>query len=155
MTATAYGTLTVGSKYDPEARLTSAQIAAAIRKDLKAAQAAGTIPGRAEGFVYRVRSKSYSMGQSVSIHIVGPDSEGQSNGEGWARRFVQPGDRNFGRSIGEWEWTEQALTLSPIVDGIGQAYVRSDIDSMTDYFNVSCYVSTYIGESGLCAPRGF
>jgi hypothetical protein len=151
---TAYGTLTVGEKYDASTYRTSAEIARLVRKDLKAAQAAGEIPGKDEGFTYRVTSKRYSMGQSVAIHIVGPDTRG-SRGEDWARRDSEPGDRNYGRSIGEWEWTEQALTLSPIVDAIGQAYVRSDIDSMTDYFNVSCYVQTYIGHDGLCAPRGF
>lgn len=152
---TAYGTLTVGEKYDASTYRTSAEIARLVRKDLKAAQAAGTIPGKAEGFTYRVTSKRYSMGQSVAIHIVGPRTEADPDGEQWARRPSEPGDRNYGMGLGEWEWTEQALTLSPIVDGIGQAYVRSDIDTMTDYFNVSCYVQTYVGESGLCAPRGF
>lgn len=155
MTATAYGTLTVGSKYDPEARLTSAQIAAEVRKDLKAAQAAGTIPGKAEGFTYRVTSQRYSMGQSVSIRIVGPRTEADPDGLAWAQRPSEPGDRNYGQTYGAYEWTEQALALGPIVDEIGQAYTRSDVDSMTDYFNVSCYISTYVGDTGLCAPRGF
>lgn len=146
-------TLTVGEKYATGTRATD--IAKAIRSDLKHAQAKGLIPGKAEGFTYRVRSSSYSMGQSVSIHIVGPKSVLDPTGESWARRPSEPGDRNCGEAYGASEWTEQALFLGPFIDGIGQAYTRRDIDSMTDYFNVSCYVNVYVGESGLCAPRGF
>lgn len=145
-------TLHTGSQYVCGTR--APDIAKKIREDLKAAQAAGEIPGKAEGFKYLVRSKSYSGGKSVSIHIVGPDS-GEGDGQSWARRPSEPGDRNYGQTYGAYEWTDQALALSPFIQAIGESYVRSDIDSMTDYFNVSCWINVYIGDTGLCAPRGY
>jgi hypothetical protein len=157
-----WGSVSVGAKYEPSRYVPAAELAKMIRKDLKEAQAAGTIPGKAEGFTYRVRSKSYSGGQSVSINVEGPGGEGWSAGSGWARRpltiedpgaFTHPVTGEITNDYGMADtWSDQAKTVGTAVNAIANAYVRADVDSMVDYFDVSCYMNVYAGASGMCLP---
>ena len=122
----------------------AADIAKDIRADLKEAQKDGDLPGKADGFVYRVRSESFAGGQAVRINVVGPgDTE-------WAFRETRPQDRAWGWN--DTTWTDEALRIGALVQKIANQYVRSDTNSMVDYFNVSCYMNVHCGSHGLCLP---
>ena len=58
-----------GDKYQDGLR-DAAQIAKLIRKDIKDAIAAGTLPGTFRDN-YRVRTQKYSMGQAIDIRVIG------------------------------------------------------------------------------------
>jgi hypothetical protein len=80
-------TTTTGTKYG--VLMTAAQIATAVRGDITELQAQGTIPSKADGFTYRVQSRSYSQGQAVDVYVIGNQTTPQD--PAWA---FGPADRN-------------------------------------------------------------
>jgi hypothetical protein len=118
---------------DPYVR--TADIAKAMRADIKAAIATGELPGK---FTYSVRIEEYSMGRSIDISI-------QDHPDPYIEEQLddQFGKRQFHRLRSE---------LEPVlwkVKGIWQAYNYDGSDSMTDYFDVDFY-----GSVGFESPDG-
>ena len=84
-----------GAKYDEPGKYARvADIAKLIRRDIKAAIAAGELPGRISD--YRVRSESYSGGQSIRVRLLKPELYEVCKG-------IVPGsdDDGYGRFCGD------------------------------------------------------
>lgn len=110
--------------------LTSAQIAAFIRSDLKDAMKAGGLPT----MKVSVTARSYSMGQSVTVRIVtvpfailNPDRVREVA----ADRF---GDSDLPRL------TPRASQILARIEAIMAEYTRSDTDSHSDLYNTNCHM---------------
>lgn len=135
-----------GTEYERSRYVPATEIAKSVRAKIKAAVKSGELPA---GLKYRVRSESYAGGQSVNINLVGPDG----NGEAWAMRPVDPSRQEDAAAYhhGRTEvYTDEALRIARLVESYGKAHTREDVDSMVDYFNVSCYVFVHVGEGGRC-----
>lgn len=146
-TGTGYsGNAATGDKYDRAQWRSSADIAKGIRADIKAAVTAGKLPGKDDGFKYSVRSQSFSMGQSVSINVIGPGDSA------WAYRPVDDRQEDAQAQAYRMDqvFTDEAKRIGALLDTIGNAYTYRDIDTMTDYFHVTCYINVYCGTGGRC-----
>lgn len=135
-----WGHVSQGARYDASRYVTAAEIARNVRADIKAAQARGELPGKSAEFTYSVRSERFAGGQAVRIVITGP--------EGWDFRPATADDwqaREYGVTR---VLTDDARHFGELLNRIGKSYTRSDVDSQTDYFNVSCYITVASGNSG-------
>ncbi len=113
------GKLTTGSKYTGYRN--ASEICKDIRADLKEATEAGYLPA---GLSYSVTNEKYAGGQSVRVSIQG----------------VSDADREHPTEVDRWDRPKnraEADELQSRVEAIMDAYNRSDIDSMSDYFNIS------------------
>lgn len=142
-----------GARYDEPARYASAaEIAKLIRRDIKAAIAAGDLPGRFSD--YRVRSERYSGGQSISIRALRPELyqvcegiiPGSEDGYG-ARSCRDPwckakDDRPHARH--HFILSVEGQRVEAVLKGIHRAYNHDGSDVMTDYFDVRYYGSVDI-----------
>jgi len=145
------GHAATGEKYDRAQWRSSADIAKGIRADIKAAVTAGDLPGKDAGFKYSVRSESFAGGQAVNINVIGSsdDLDGQY-GTAWAYRPVTDLEK-LARFYGMDEtYTDEAKRIGALLDTIGNAYTYRDIDSMVDYFHVTCWINVYCGTGGRC-----
>jgi hypothetical protein len=113
--------LEIGSKYDSNQSITD--VAKAVRKDLKAA-----FPGAK----FSVRTSKFSMGCSITVEPKTGNFPSlvtlRSEDEG-ADEYGQDFDSN----------RDNANALEAKIEGIVRAYGRFDVDSQTDYWNVSFY----------------
>jgi hypothetical protein len=140
------GRATQGAEYQPGVYVTAAEIAANVRAKIKAAVKAGDLPGKADGMKYSVRSERFSGGQAVNINIIGPGEDDTA----WAKRPVTDSQQDAQAAYrGQTHvYTDEARRIARLVESFGKAYTREDCDSMTDYFNVSCYIFVFCGSGG-------
>lgn len=129
---------TYGSKFQTTDRYASAaDLAARMRSDIKAAIAAGQLPGRVSN--YSVRVDNYSMGRSIDI--VARDFDGM---------WVEGTDR--------WGHPARILTLpgqkiKATLERIHRAYNYDNSDVTTDYFDVNYYGDVRIEDESSRARR--
>jgi len=121
--------LCYGAKYDRS--LTTAQIAALVRGEIKAGIKAGTI---ARGVKVSVRSDSFSGGSAIRIRVtacpfpvLNPEYLAAEKREPHAYRYNEP------------RYTPEATALLALISGMVAAYNYDKSDTMTDYFNVNFY----------------
>lgn len=119
-----FGALYTGSRYDPSQ--STADVAKAMRADIKDAKAAGFIP---DDLKYRV----VTDGNAVRV-IVEDMLDERAKWRNVGSAYAQPG-RDFGVEM-SWE----ANRLDDRLKDIGAAYARSRSNSQADYSNVSTYV---------------
>lgn len=124
-----------GSKYENTRNLSTKDIAARIRGDIKEALARGVLPA---GLKVSVRYRSFSGGSAIDLRVTAfPEGftlhnpaylrhEHETRNQGW-QPF--PGDRD------STEWAAVRAALK----SIHGAYNRDNSDSMTDYFDVRYY----------------
>jgi hypothetical protein len=75
-----------------------AEAAKAIRADIKAAVAAGTLPGRPDGITFSVRTERASLMTAINVGVLAvPDS------------WMRTGDAGSRRPSAEWQALESAL----------------------------------------------
>lgn len=125
------GTVTRHRGEHADSSLTSAQIAAFIRADIKAAQKAGGLPA----MKVSIRARSFSMGQSVDITITAasfPVLNPARVREVAADRF---GDSDLPRH------TPRADQIQKRIEAIGAEYIRSETEGVSDYHNTNCFLS--------------
>ena len=117
---------TVGQKHTNKWR-SSADVARDVRSDLKAAYAEGLLPA---GTTVSVTSDSYAGGQAIAVELRGlSDADTREPSRSWPDQIVP---------------TPYANALTHMLDRIADAYNRQEIDSQTDYFNVSYWSRTSI-----------
>lgn len=109
----------------------ASEYSAQIRKDIKEAVKAGTLPGAPT--TYSVTCESYSGGRSVRVVArdlpgawVEPDSE--ESGEHY--RFTSPGQKVL---------SKQAVAVQRLLKRMVDAYNYDGSDAMTDYYDVNYY----------------
>lgn len=114
-----YAEARVGTNWTKEYRPLR-DIAADIRRDIKAAQKSGHIPANVK---VAVRCRD---GIAIDVRLSGWSSEAVffSNHEGWLRE------------------TDEARIVSTRIEAIRQSYNRDASDPMVDYFDVTFYGST-------------
>lgn len=108
---------TIGTNYEATRDLDIAVVAKLVRRDLKDAKQAGTIPADAK---VSVRIQRYSLGQSIDVTIALPDRP--------ARVQV---DRDF---RGQYVYTPEAETALCAARTVLDAYNYDNSDVLTDYF---------------------
>lgn len=113
-----------------------ADVAKQVRKDIRAAIKAGALP---EGLKVSVRISRFSMGQSIDATIVALPSAFQVLNPERVRLERENDPRVFGGGVPRL--TAQAAELLATLEGMIKRYGRFDVDTMTDYWNVSFYVS--------------
>lgn len=113
------GTLTTGANYTGYRDAT--EICKDIREELKKATAANYLPA---GLKYSVTNDKYSGGQAIHVSIQG----------------VSDADRLDPTELdhrGDYATRAEAKELRARVEAITNAWNRTDIDSMSDYYNVA------------------
>lgn len=127
-----------------EQHATAADIAKLIRRDLKAAIAAGELPGKP--VAYGVTIDNYSMGRSINVTI--RDYEGETRctecaGQRGRGSYDAANDNPCPHCFTWDRWLEpSAQALLDAVEQIREAYNYDGSDSMTDYYDVNYYGST-------------
>lgn len=127
------GTVTYHRGEHARGSLTSAQIAAFIRADIKAAQKSGGLPA----MKVSIRSERYSMGQSVTVRVSEPSFEVLNPARAeWERAnpnglFRDAPDR----------YTPRARQILGRLEAIAAEYVRSETESASDLHNTNCHMS--------------
>lgn len=129
-----------GTKYEATRGLGSADIAARIRADIKAAQKAGTVP---PGLKISVRKHSYSGGYSIDVRVTALPPSFTIYNPDYLRHEKEHERGAFVPFYGdrlspEWKAAKAAL------EALHGAYNRDNSDSMSDYFDVR-----YYGDVGL------
>ena len=111
-----------GSKYDGS--LSTTEIAKRIRADIKAAVAAGELPGKPVS--YSVRSAYFSGGSSIDVTI-----------RDLPNAFLPEGEHRVG---GRKPWlSEEASAVLEKVEAIHWAYNHNGSEVQVDYFDVNYY----------------
>lgn len=134
-----------------------AQIAKAIRSDIKTAQAEGLLPTR---WTYSVRSRSYSGGCAIDVSVrdctdawqpcdgskpgsrhTFPDGSSVATGcpDPWCAARNDPAYAYAARSHDVL--TEEAIAAKMTLDRIHNAYNHDGSEAMVDYFDVRYYGS--------------
>lgn len=113
---------TIGSRYAETADLDIADIAKLVRKDIKSAVKAGTLPSDAK---YTVRIERYSLGQSLHVTATLPDRPARV-------RDDFPYDGHYG-------FTPEADAIKNRLQRMTDAYNYDGSDVMTDYSLVRFY----------------
>lgn len=117
-----------GTKYEATKDLDITEVAKLIRKDIKAALKAGTLPDGK----YTVRCERYSMGQSITVSakIEGPD---RVRGDD-PRSAMTPKELAGYTYIPEHTMPASLVGIQGTLQGIVDAYNRDRSDTLTDYF---------------------
>lgn len=123
-----------GSKLAETRNLDIAEIAKLVRKDLKAAQAAGELPADA---TFNVRIERFSGGQSLRVAVLGMPDTWTYNQPG-----LEPDYANYVPAHGGQ--TDEATAAVRKIEGLVFAYNYDGSDSQSDYFNVRFYSSVTI-----------
>lgn len=139
-----------GSRYDEPAKYArAADIAKLIRRDIKAAIAAGDLPGRASD--YRVRSDRFSGGQSIDIRALRPElyqvckgivpgSEDGYSARGCRHPYCKHGEgRDHPHATEHLILSVEGQRVERVLKDIHGAYNHDGSDVMTDYFDVRYY----------------
>ncbi|WP_375000188.1 hypothetical protein [Aeromicrobium sp. CTD01-1L150] len=108
-------------EHHPGGHVNVTDVAKNVRQEIKTAKAAGHLPDHLD---YRVTTDKFAGGQSLDVTVCGLDDT----------QVREPKNNN-----GFTPLTAEARELDSRVQGIADAWNRQDIDSMTDYFNVSYY----------------
>lgn len=114
------GTLVTGPKY--AGYRDASEICKDVRTDLKAATAANYLPA---GLKYSVTNDKYSGGQAINVTVQGVTDEDRTLGSTDLNRHGEIAD------------LPEVKELQKRVEAITNAYNRQDIDSQSDYYNVS------------------
>ncbi len=114
-----------GKKYEEVRKkgLSTVDVAKLIRKDIKK---------KYPKIKTSVRSQYFSMGSSIDIYIVDPGFNPINpkwDPKDWASRGYETS-----------KYSKKALDLLKNIKSIAQRYQKHDVDSQTDYFNVSFYL---------------
>jgi len=121
---------TYGERYDGD--LDVAEIAKLVRKDIKAALAAGELPS---GLKTSVRISRYSMGRSLDVRVtVYPGAVVNPAYAAW--RVEHPHDPHFDAPS---RFTEEATAHLEVLKSIHRAYNHDGSDLMSDYYDVNYY----------------
>jgi hypothetical protein len=124
-----------GAKFEATRGLSTKEIAARIRADIKAAQKAGTLDAR---FKISTRCEYFSGGSSIDCRITHiPDDVPLFNPD-YLRHEVEHATGAFNPYRGEYRSAQVSAALATISE-IHGAYNRDNSDSMTDYFCVRYY----------------
>lgn len=113
------GTLTTGERYTGYRN--ASEICKDIRAELKAATEANYLPA---GLKYSVTNEKYSGGQSINVTIQGVSDADR----------IDPTELDH---RGDYAQRKEAKELQERVEGITNAYNRTNIDSQSDYFHVA------------------
>lgn len=116
------GVLTTGSKFTGHRGVT--EIAKDIRDELKKATEANYLPA---GLKYSVTTAKFAGGQSVDVRVQGVEDADRTHGSTSLDRW------------GQLDTLPEFKQLEARVESITDAFNRTDIDSMSDYFNASYY----------------
>ena len=117
--------------------MTTREIAAAIRKDIKEAKQRGVLP---KTLKVSVKSKSFSGGSSIDAYITAlPEGVQLYTPEYIAatNNLNQPVPRDYGPR--PQVYTGQVKHCLDTIEEIVKAYHMDNSDSMTDYFHVNFY----------------
>jgi hypothetical protein len=135
---------TVGAKYNTD--LDIKEIAKLVRKDIKAAVKAGSLPKEMK---VSVRVKRYSGGQSLNLNV-----------KSFPGGFLNPAYVKAVKVNPHLCYTEyppryylhvsRALTT---LDNLANAYNYNNSDTMVDYFDVNYYVSVNVDVFVECKER--
>lgn len=119
----------------------AAAVSKLIRADIKKAAEFGAIP---DGLKYRVRTAKFAGGQSIDIYAEGTRDDLTYKPDPRAPEDVR-GMRH--------PWLAE---LSNTLEVIGNQWQSSEVDAMTDYFNVRYYlVANVVSEGDLARRRQF
>jgi hypothetical protein len=126
-----------GPKYVPG--MTPSQLAKNVRADIKAAIAAGDLPGKADGFKYHVRT---GYGAAVDVNVEGPGDDA------WAYRPATDEDLPV-QFVGAGQtYTDEAKRIGILLHRMAGDYVYRNTDTRV----VSCYTSARAGSDGPTLP---
>lgn len=143
-----------GSKYRQNSNLTTKEIAAKIREELKT---------KHPNCVFSVTKESYSGGASISIDLMAAPfealkcyyknnwvdgvrkTENYQDDKGHAQLGIISKDYENGQSNGA-VLTLEAWEVMKDAQSIANSYNYDDSDSMTDYFNTNFYLHLNIGK---------
>jgi hypothetical protein len=117
------GVLTTGSKHTGAFR-DATSIAKDIRTELKTATEANYLPA---GLKYSVTNRKFAGGQAIDVAVQGVSDADRVHGSTGLDRF------------GQIAALPEFKQLEARVEAITNAYNKTDIDSQSDYFNVSYY----------------
>ena len=122
----------------------AAEIAKAIRADIKQAKAEGLLP---RDWSYSVRSSNFAGGCAIDVTVNGPREaiivdedmtrcpvDGRNG-----RPMCQPGFHRWAKCEGARHLTELAEVTEMTLKRIHDAYNHDGSESMTDYFDVRYY----------------
>ena len=124
----------------------AAEIARAVRADIKVANAAGDLPGKAAGLVYAVRSSRFSMGQEVTVTLRHAEDDRHRPTGAWSRRPAREGERSYyqdGQVV-----RDDVRALAEVLARMVRRYTRTDSDAGSDLHNTSCYVTVTVAGGG-------
>ena len=117
-----------GTRYDRDRDVKD--IAKLLRKDIKAAVKAGSLPrGK-----YQVRISRYSMGQSISVDASELDGIEVANMARFRAEARNPALRHLGTPVGKLK-SDAAYAVEAKLTALMSAYNFDKSDSMTDYYN--------------------
>ncbi len=137
-----------GAKYaEPAQYASAADIAKLIRRDIKAAIAAGDLPGTAKN--YSVRSRSYSGGQAIDIAAKGldgmyqvcdgivPGSEDGYGAHACGNVWCKAGGQYKDSPSAQYHpiLTVEGRRVQDLLQAIHDSYNHDGSDSMVDYFD--------------------
>lgn len=114
----------------PKTDLDIAVVAKEVRKAIKVAQKAGSLPARAK---FSVTISRYSMGQSLDVTI--SDLPFMAQKRDWLTNYVTGNSPMF-----EYQrYTPKALAVRETVERIIKPYHRDNSDLCNDYHNTNFY----------------
>lgn len=144
-----------GYKYEEGDRLTTAEIAKLVRKDIKQAVAEGLLPER---WTYSVRSDSFAGGTSLDIRVKGcadawmpcpgykvgskrEGTDGSWSATGCSNPWCKAGGVHRDKPGAQEHdvLTEEAQAAKMTLERIHGAYNHDGSDAMTDYYDVNYY----------------
>jgi hypothetical protein len=129
---------TYGPKYrDLGEYPTAAQIAKAVRQDIKAADKAGDLPAFPAGVKFAVTCQNFAGGCSVDVNV-------KQAPEDWAWTEIPEGWRRYPTETKRI--SDELQALAKALDVILNAYNRDGSEIQVDYFDVRYYASVYLGE---------
>lgn len=123
-----------GAKYDKN--ISSKEVAARVRNDIKAAIKTGELP---EGLKVSVRYEGFSGGTSVRASITAWPKDFLWLNPQWVIANKENPDRYQDRTP---RYTKKGQKVIDTVESIRDAYNHDGSDSMTDHFDVKYYGST-------------
>lgn len=109
---------TQGERYTDYSNVSD--VAKDVRQEIKAAKSAGYLPADLE---YRVTTDKFAGGQSLTVTVCGLADSQIHQEDDWGRQAR----------------SDEATELTNRVSGIANAWNRRDVDTMSDYFNVTYY----------------
>ena len=124
----------------------TADVAAAVRADVKAAVAAGDLPGKAAALTYSVRTHDGSFPGRVAITVRHTGDDRARPTGAWARRPAEAGEKSYydDGQVTRADVRELAAALSRMA----ARYTRTDTNAASDLHSTSCYVEVHVAGHG-------